>query len=434
MESLWEQTWEKPTFPALDKDRDTEVLIIGGGMAGILCACFLHRAGVPYLLVEAETICSGITKNTTAKITSQHGILYHKLISRFGMEGAKQYLDANEAALQKYRELCRTVDCGFEEKAAFTYSLDDRGKIQREVNALQTMGFPAEFADNLPLPFPVAGAVCFPHQAQFHPLQFVSHIARELHICEHTRVRELTGNTAVTDHGRIHAKKIIVATHFPFINKHGGYFLKLYQQRSYVLALKNAPDVEGMYLDEAKTGLSFRNYHDVLLIGGGGHRTGKPGGGWPELDAFARQHYPGAREVARWATQDCMSLDGVPYIGRYSAATPDWYVATGFNKWGMTTSMVAAMILSDLVQGKDSPYAAVFSPARSILHPQLAVNGWEAAVSLLTPTTRRCPHLGCALHWNPQEHTWDCPCHGSRFTRDGKLIDNPATGDLKKPD
>ena len=362
MESLWEQTWEKPTFPALDKDRDTEVLIIGGGMAGILCAYFLHRAGVPYLLVEAETLCGGITKNTTAKITSQHGLLYHKLISRFGMEGAKQYLNANEAALQKYRELCRTVDCGFEEKAAFTYSLDDRGKIRRELGALETLGFPAEFADNLPLPFPVAGAVRFPRQAQFHPLQFVSHIARNLHICEHTRVRELTGNTAVTDHGRIRAGKIIVATHFPFINKHGGYFLKLYQQRSYVIALKNAQDVDGMYLDEAKTGLSFRNYHDVLLIGGGGHRTGKPGGGWQELEAFARRHYPEAREVARWATQDCMSLDGVPYIGRYSPATPDWYVATGFNKWGMTTSMVAAMILTDQVQSKESPYAAVFSP------------------------------------------------------------------------
>lgn len=431
MESLWEKTWEKPSFPALDKDRDTEVLIIGGGMAGILCAYFLHRAGVPYLLAEAESLCGGITQNTTAKITSQHGLIYHKLISQFGIEGARKYLDANEAALQKYRELCRTIDCGFEEKAAYTYSLDDRGKIQRELNALEKLGFPAEFADDLPLPFPVAGAVCFPHQAQFHPLQFVSHIARGLHIYEHTRVRELADNTAVTDHGRIHAKKIIVTTHFPFLNKHGGYFLKLYQKRSYVIALKNAPDVEGIYLDEAKTGLSFRNYKDLLLIGGGGHRTGKPGGGWQELEDFARRHYPQAREVYRWATQDCMSLDGAPYIGRYSAATPDWYVATGFNKWGMTTSMVAAMILTDLVQGKESPYGAVFSPARSILRPQLAVNGWEAVVSLLTPTTRRCPHLGCALHWNPQEHTWDCPCHGSRFTRDGKLIDNPATGDLK---
>ena len=178
--------------------------------------------------------------------------------------------------------------------------------------------------------------------------------------------------------------------------------------------------------------MSFRNYKNLLLIGGGDHRTGKKGGGWQEMRDFAHRHYPQAEEQYHWATQDCMSLDGVPYIGPYSASTTDLYVATGFNKWGMTTSMVSAMILSDLVQGKKNPYEEVFSPSRSILHPQLKVNGFEAVVNLLTPTTKRCPHLGCALKWNSIEHTWDCPCHGSRFTEDGKLIDNPATGNLKK--
>ena len=431
MESLWEQTWTKPAFPALDRDRNTEVLIIGGGMAGVLCAYQLHCAGVPYVLVEAGTLCSGITKNTTAKITSQHGLIYDKLISRFGVERAKQYLAANQAALQTYRELCWKIDCDFEEKAAYTYSLDDRRKIERELNALEKLGFPAEFTDELPLPFPVTGAVRFPNQAQFHPLKFVSGITKGLHIYEHTRVRELMGTTAVTDHGRVHAKKIIVTTHFPFLNKHGSYFLKLYQHRSYVIALENAPDVGGMYVDESRTGLSFRNYNNLLLIGGGDHRTGKKGGGWQELRDFAHWHYPQAKEQYHWATQDCMSLDGVPYIGPYSASTADLYVATGFNKWGMTTSMVSAMILTDLVQGKKNPYVEVFSPSRSILHPQLAVNGFEAVINLLTPTAKRCPHLGCALKWNPTEHTWDCPCHGSRFTEGGKLIDNPATDPLK---
>ena len=418
MESLWEQTWERPNFSAQDGDLNTDVLIIGGGMAGVLCAYELHCAGVPYVLVEAETICSGITKNTTAKITSQHGLIYDKLISRFGIERAKQYLSANEAALQTYRELCRNIDCGFEEKAAYTYSLDDRSKIERELKALEKLGFPAEFVDKLPLPFRVAGAVRFPNQAQFHPLQFVSGIAKGLHIYEHTRVRELIGTTAVTNHGRIRAKKIIVTTHFPFLNKHGSYFLKLYQHRSYVIALQNAPDVDGMYLDEAQTGMSFRNHKNLLLVGGGDHRTGKQGGGWQELRDFARRHYPQAEEEYNWATQDCMSLDGVPYIGPYSASTKDLYVS--------------AMILTDLVQGKKNPHEEAFSPSRSILHPQLAVNGFEAVVSLLTPTTKRCPHLGCALKWNPVEHTWDCPCHGSRFTEEGELIDNPATGNLKK--
>ena len=431
MASLWEQTWEHPGFPALDGDLSTDVLIIGGGMAGVLCAYLLHRAGVDYALVGAGTLCGGITRNTTAKITSQHGLIYDKLIRKFGVERAGQYLSAQEAALQSYRELCQTVDCGFEEKDAYVYSLDDRRKLERELNALEKLGFPGEFADRLPLPFPVAGAVRFPRQAQFHPLKFVAAITKGLHIYEHTAVRELAGTTAVADHGKIRAHKIIVATHFPFLNKHGSYFLKLYQHRSYVIALENAPDVAGMYVDEARTGMSFRNYGSLLLLGGGGHRTGKEGGGWRELREFAGRHYPHAVEKFHWATQDCMSLDGVPYIGPYSASTSGLYVATGFNKWGMTSSMVAAMVLCDLVQGKESPFGAVFSPSRSILRPQLAANGLEAVVNLLTPATRRCPHLGCALKWNAQEHTWDCPCHGSRFTEDGRLLDNPATGDLR---
>ena len=430
MESLWEQTSGHTGFGHLEQDAKTDVLIIGGGIAGVLCAYLLHQAGVLYLLLEAETIGGGITKNTTAKITSQHGLIYDKLIRKFGAGQAKQYLDANEAALQKYRELCRGMDCDFEEKTAYVYSLNDRRKIERELDALEKLGVPGEFTDRLPLPFPVAGAVRYPNQAQFHPLKWIAAISKSLHICEHTPVRELIGTTAVTDSGKVAAKAVIVATHFPFLNKHGSYFLKLYQHRSYVIALENAPDVDGMYVDEAQEGMSFRNARDLLLVGGGGHRTGKRGGAWRELREFARRYYPGATEKYQWATQDCMSLDGVPYIGPYSSSTSNLYVATGFNKWGMTSSMVSAMLLSDLVQGKTNPFAEVFSPSRTVLRPQLVVNGFEAAVGLLAPTTKRCPHMGCALKWNSKEHTWDCPCHGSRFTKKGKCIDNPATGDL----
>ena len=432
MASLWEETWKHPAFPSLDGDTDTDVLIIGGGMAGILCAYRLHQTGVPYLLAEAETIGSGTTKNTTAKLTSQHGLIYERLIRLFGTERAKQYLTANQEALEAYRELCRGIRCGFEEKDAYVYSRNDRKKLERELAALEKLGFHAEFSEHLPLPFPVAGAVKFPHQAQFHPLEFLSALTKDLHICEHTPVQELVGTTAVTPRGRITAKKIIVTTHFPFLNKHGSYFLKLYQHRSYVIALEHAQNVDGMYVDEAQKGMSFRNYGSQLLVGGGDHRTGKQGGGWRELREFAGRYYPRAVETAHWAAQDCMSLDGVPYIGPYSASTDHLYVASGFNKWGMTSSMVAARILSDLVQEKENPYGDVFSPSRTILRPQLVVNGLEAAAGLLTPTAKRCPHLGCALKWNPQEHSWDCPCHGSRFTEDGALIDNPATGDLKE--
>lgn len=431
MYSVWSDSVELPNFKPLDKDIRTDVLIIGGGIAGILCAYLLEQSSVNYALVEANRICSGITKNTTAKITSQHGMIYHKLMKRFGVEKTHMYLEANEAARKEYCKLCKEMDCEFETRSSFVYSLDKPQKVKQELEALRRIGYHAEYTDVIPLPFSIAGAVKFPNQAQFNPLQFLAHIAEGLSIYEHTKVRELMPNGAITEHGKITASKIIVATHFPFLNKHGSYFLKMYQHRSYVLALEGAPDVNGMYVDEADKGLSFRNYQNLLLLGGGSHRTGKKGGNWAELSAFAKQYYPDAKETYRWATQDCMTLDEMPYIGQYSRNTPNLYVATGFHKWGMTSAMVSAMILRDMILGKENPYAPVFSPSRTMLRPQLFINAAETSLNLLTPTTRRCPHLGCALKWNPQEHSWDCPCHGSRFTKDGEVIDNPATDDLK---
>ena len=432
MQSVWSDSVKLSDYKKLEKDIKTDVLIVGGGLAGILCAYMLKEKGVNYVLVEAEKICSGVTKNTTAKITSQHGLIYSKLISRLGVERARMYLYANEESVKKYRELCKNINCGFETRSSFVYSKTDRDKLEKEMIALEKIEFKAKLKENLLLPFPTAGAVEFPDQAQFNPLEFVSSISKGLNIYENTRVNEIKDHTAFTDHGKITAKKIIVATHFPFINKHGSYFIKMYQYRSYVIALENAQDVKGMYVDEADKGMSFRNYNNLLLIGGGDHRTGKQGGKWNELSGFAKIYYPQATEKYRWATQDCMTLDGSAYIGKYSAMTPDIYVATGFNKWGMTSSMTAATILSDLVLGIDNNFSAAFSPSRSILRPQLAVNAFEATVNMLTPSTKRCSHLGCALKWNPQEKTWDCSCHGSRFSKSGEIIDNPANRNLRK--
>lgn len=431
MGSIWEQTAARPAFERLKGEEKTDVLIIGGGITGILCAAMLERAGIRYVLAEAEAICGGVTKNTTAKLTFLHGLLYDKLIRRYGRESAALYLDAQREALAAFRRLAQRVDCDLTEADAYVYSRSDRAKIEREVAALDRLGVPATFCTETELPFSVAGAVRVGEQAQFHPLKFLFSLAKDLHIYENTKILELTPDGATTQHGRIRAEKIIIATHFPMLNKHGSYFLKMYQHRSYVLALQNAAPMRGMYVDEAKDGLSFRNYGDLLLLGGGGHRTGKKGGNWRELSAFAREYYPAAREVCRFATQDCMTLDGMPYIGRYSARTQDLYVATGFNKWGMTSAMTAARLLCDAVQGKENRYAALFSPSRSILHPQLALNAGEALLSLLTPTLPRCPHMGCALHYNAEEHTWDCACHGSRFSKQGDLLDGPATGDHK---
>ena len=432
MESIWHKTIQLPQFPQLKGDVSTDVLVIGGGMAGLLCAYQLKRAGVDCTVAERTRIASGITGNTTAKVTCQHGLIYSKLAEKYGLEAAGLYLKANEQSLSEYRALCADIPCDFEEHSHTVYSRQDLHALEEELAVLSKLNYPAELAGSLPLPVPTIGGIRFPRQAQFHPLKFLSGIVGNLTIYENTPVQSLSKTEAVTEHGRIHANAVVVATHFPFLNKHGSYFLKLYQQRSYVLALKNAPIPEGMYLDAQENGLSFRSWGDNLLLGGGGHRTGKKGGGWAELEAFAREHYPDANIVSRWATQDCMSLDGIPYIGQYSASTPNLYVATGFNKWGMTTSMAAAQILTDLIRGRENPYASLFSPSRSILHRQLGVNALESTVNLLTPSRKRCPHLGCALKWNTQEHSWDCPCHGSRFSEDGRLLDNPSTGDLPK--
>lgn len=426
MKSIWQGTAKLPHFEQLDKDIHTDVLIIGGGIAGILTAYFLHQSGVKYVLIEKNRICSGTTQNTTAKITYQHGLIYHKILKAYGLDNAKQYLYANKMAFNKYAELCEKIDCDYEIKDNYVYSKNNRKILEDEMNALNKIGARAELAAKINLPINTAGAVKFSSQAQFHPLKFLGSVCKDLNIYENTFVREMIGNTAITNHGEIFADKVIATTHFPFINKHGSYFLKLYQHRSYVIALENAEKLDGMYVDESKVGLSLRNYGDYLLLGGGDHRTGHKGGNWNELREFAKKVYPQSQEKYFWAAQDCMSLDDIPYIGKYSKSTHNFYVASGFNKWGMTGAMTAAMLLNDMVLGKENEFADVFNPSRSMLKLQLLVNGFEATKSLLTISKKRCPHLGCALKWNKAERSWDCPCHGSRFTEEGRVLDNPA--------
>lgn len=430
MKSVWEANAKLSSFPELSSDCKTQVLIIGGGITGILTACCLKEKGVDCILVEKDRICGGVTKNTTAKITFQHGLIYRKLLDKKGKDATQGYLFSNRLAFEKLCKLCKGIDCDFEIKDNYIYSVYNRDVLEKEMSALEEIGYNPLLVSDLPLPFANVGAVCFPRQAQFNPLKLLSALSADLRIYENTFVRDIKGRTAFTDKFRIEADKIIVATHFPFTDKHGSYFMKLYQSRSYVIALENAPDINGMYLDEKDNGLSFRNYKDMLLIGGGDHRTGKGGGDWAELRSFAAMHYPEAKEKFHWATQDCMSLDGIPYIGNYSLFTPDVYVATGFNKWGMTGAMLSAMLLTDAVTDKKNDFAHIYSPSRNMLKPQLFVNGLETVSNLIGFPEKRCTHLGCALKWNKAEHTWDCPCHGSRFDEKGRVLDNPAKRNL----
>ena len=263
MNSIWTETIKMPKFEALEGEVHTDVLIIGGGITGLLCAHFLEKSGVDYLLVEGRTICSGITKNTTAKITAQHGLIYGGLLKNSGLEKARMYLEANLKAVENYFELCRGIDCDFEERTNYVYSTMDRHRLEREAESLEKIGYRPLFLEKTNLPFATAGAVGFPRQAQFHPLKFLAEIAQGLKIHENTFVTKLSEDTALTENARITFQRVIFATHFPIDNKHGLYFLKMYQHRSYVIALENAAPVTEMYVDEDKKGLfleTMRNF------------------------------------------------------------------------------------------------------------------------------------------------------------------------------
>lgn len=431
MKSIWCDSVKDRNYEHLSGDIKTDVLIIGGGIVGVTCAYMLEKSGADCVLVEADRILSGVTQNTTAKITLQHGLIYNKIINKYGVDRAKMYFKAQQDALKFYSEMCPNIDCDYSIQDAYVYSADNLYGLEAELKAYEQIGLRGDFCRNIVLPIEIKGALRVKEQAQFNPLKFFYSLIDGFTIYEDTKAIELFDGGAVTNKGKIFAEKIIIATHFPFINKYGGYFLKMYQHRSYVISLKNAEISDGMYVDADIKGLSFRGYNGMLLLGGGSHRTGKNGGGWKELEDFAGKKYKGSKEVCRWATQDCITLDGIPYIGRYSKRLNDVFVATGFNKWGMTSSVAAAKILCDMINGKINDYAEVFSPSRSVLHKQLLINIAESAVNLLTPTVPRCSHLGCALKYNAEEHSWDCPCHGSRFTESGKLIENPAIDDKK---
>ncbi len=428
-QSVWEEPSKMSDFPQFEGNATTDVLIIGGGLCGILCAYHLQKAGVQYILVEKNRIFDGTSKNSTGKITSQHGLIYSKLARIYGMETASMYLRANENAIKAYADMCTDIDCDFEYKNAYIYSVSSQRNIEKETEVVNRLGKRAKFVQNTELPFDIRGSICFENQAQFNPYKFAANITKELNIYENAFVHELTPTAAYIGNGCIKAEKFIVASHFPFINMYGGYFLKLYQHRSYMSSYSNAPLLNGMYADDNLSGISLRSYGKSLILCGSGHRTGQGGKAWKGLNDFVSRYYPAAVQEYRWAAQDCMSLDSMPYIGRYSNIIPNMYVASGFNKWGITSSMVSAQILTDLVCDRENQYSSIFSPQRKMHLPTLGANAFKSTVNMLTPTPRRCPHLGCALKWNKAEHTWDCPCHGSRFTGKGKLIDNPAIRD-----
>lgn len=440
-ESIWSRTAQIPGRQPLSGDIKSEAAVIGAGMAGLLTAYFLQKCGKQVIVIEADRIAGGQTKNTTAKITSQHGSIYSELEAKYSQADARLYAYANQEAIAKYESLIEEegMHCHFERVDSFLYSTKEEASIRRECEAAKRAGIPAHFTTQLPLPFSVKGAVCFEEQAQFHPLEFMKQLAERLTIYENTNALKVKGQCVYTNHGKILAKHIIFATHYPFVNMPGFYFLRQHQERSYAVALSGIKKWDGMYYSVDENGLSFRWFDDLLLVGGTNRRTGDVGMtcNYTELLNRVRQLYPEGKAEAIWSAQDCMTHDDIPFIGRFSRMRPNWFVITGLKKWGMTGSMVAARLVRDQICGVISPYEYLYTPQRFCFQAskqklwedvKISVSGLAKGIFAVPfqKDAKRCPHLGCALARNREEGTWECPCHGSRFDETGALLDNPA--------
>lgn len=476
MNSIW-----KPKSPVktaeLSSDISCQTAVIGGGMAGFCTAFLLERAGADVTVFEQGEILNGATLGTTAKITPQHGAIYSRLEKKLGAQTALGYFEANSRAVESFADIIEQnkIRCGFTRRRSGVYTGGLTEKITAEYEACRRIGINAKIAQADDLPFS-ATAVYIDNCAQFNPIAFGTAIAQRLKIYSRTKILRIDGTTLYTEKGnKITAENIVIATHFPIVDIPGFFFARLHQSRSCVIALKNVKAPETMYIEDSLKPHSFREYNGMLLVGGEGYRTGEnaEGGCYKRLLNYALALYPNAQEVCRWSAQDCITPDGIPFIGRVTANNPNLYVATGFNKWGMSSSMVSAMIITDLIMKGESEYADIFTPARLNLSASAgsiandmahAVKGltlhafesprgiaeamekghggivelegkklgvYKADNGELYTVSPFCTHMGCQLEWNPDEKSWDCPCHGSRFDYKGNVLSNPAKKDLE---
>lgn len=480
MNSLWENTVILPQYKELNKNINVDVAIIGGGISGILTAYKLKQSGINAVIFEKDRICSKTTAYTTGKITLAHGLIYDELMRNFDMEKVREYAYLNKKAIDEYEEIIKkeNIDCDYEKCNAYIYTTSDENKLIKEYNALLKCDIECEYISENLLPIRFKGAIKYKNQAKFNPFKFIKHILSGIEIYENTLIEEVKAKKKVlyTHKGnKIKANKIIFACSFPFLNIPGYYFLRMHQEMSYFLMLKNTKYLKDIYLSADEKGYSFRSYKDILLFGGEKHRCGYnlDGKKYVNLKNKIDSMYKDNIKVGKYASLDCMSIDKVPYIGLFSNSLKDIYVITGFNKWGMTSSMIASNIIKDMILKGYDYKDSIFSPSRfdtkgikkSVLKegpysiknialdlfdiPQKNLNDIEAGCGDIVEYKNKkvgvyrdfddqyhivdvtCPHLKCELKWNKDERTWDCPCHGSRFDYMGNAIYSPSIYDLE---
>jgi glycine/D-amino acid oxidase-like deaminating enzyme/nitrite reductase/ring-hydroxylating ferredoxin subunit len=490
--SFWLDTTPRTDYPAMPGDVLADVAVIGGGITGLTAAVLLKSSGKTVVLIEARRIAEGVTGHTTAKVTSQHQITYNALINIHGVEKARLYAQANEAAIDRVESFVdeKDIDCDFRRLPAYVYteSAQTVPQLRSEVEAARRVGLSASFTRNAPLPFSVEGAIRFENQAQFHVREYLLPLAEEIpgdgsHLFEGTRaldVKEGIQCRVETDRGRVIARDVVVATHVPFLFK-GQFWGKAIPQREYGIAARIGETVatQGISISADSPTRSIRtasrNGETVLIVVGESHKTGEDPDTerhYRNLEEWSRERFGVTDFENRWSTQDYYSMDGLPFVGRAGAGSEHVYVATAFASWGMTNGTAAAMLLSDLIVGRDNEWAKLYDSTRtaSLATKEALTEGTKQAAHLVGDRFRstgnvadvapgegrivghpgdqravyrdlrgevhavsaRCTHLGCIVSWNPAETSWDCPCHGSRFSVDGEVLHGPAVRDLEK--
>lgn len=501
--SYWIASTKDTSYPQAEGIIEVDTAIIGGGIVGLTTAYLLRKKGIRVAVIEANRIAKGVSGHTTAKITSQHSLIYDKMIRAVGEEKAQQYATANQSAIDLVENIIRenNIQCDFKRLPAYVYTQDDKyiQKLEDEVKSAVKLGIPADYTEQMKLPFNALGAMKFENQAQFHPRKYLLALASAIwgddcRIYEQSRAVKVvegethtTGSnsidphTIITDNGaEIRAANVVLASHYPFYDLPGLYFARIYPERSYLLGLRIEGTLpEGMYITAEDPARSLRTCPDdnseLLIVGGEHHKTGHGTnlhGHYETLIDFAQSYFNVTDIPYRWSAQDYTAMDGIPIVGRLTSGKDRIYVATGFAKWGMSNGTAAAVIISDLILYGDSSWAPVYDPSRftpiasaknfvvenadvaknyiagklNIPAETVEVAKGEAAISEtgghkvgvykdmdgnnhFVSTT--CTHIGCELKWNSAELSWDCPCHGSRFTYTGDIIEGPALESIK---
>ncbi|MCD6014179.1 MAG: FAD-dependent oxidoreductase [Solirubrobacterales bacterium] len=485
--SLWLDGAEHPQRPPLKRDLEVDVAVIGGGIVGLTAALELQRGGAEVAVLEGRRVASGVSGNTTAKLSSLHGLSYDTITSTHGRDVAQIYGEANEWGVERVERLASElgIDCELRRKPNFTYTEDParRGEIEAEAEAATAAGLSAAYVEKTDLPFEVAAAVRVERQAEFHPVKYLLGIAAALEkggtsVFERTRAVGLTGARVRTEAGQaVLAERVIVATQLPFLDR-GLFFARAYPMRSYATSVRvrTQPPL-GMYLQAEQPGRSLRaarwNDEELLIVGGESHVLGRgdPVRRFKALERYARERFDVAGFEHRWSAHDYMPEDGLPYIGRAWPFSHRVLTATGMRKWGLAMGTAAARMLADEALGREHPWTASFDPWRIPpvgSAPELLKHNADAGlhffadrvkrggVAGLAPgegrvigdglgqtavhrddagrlhaVSARCTHLGCIVRWNDAERTWDCPCHGSRFETGGAVLTGPAVHPLQ---